>query len=106
MRGVNIRVSNKAESEFVQNFLFSTGAKWASGDTVPLLRPSYLDTVIAVEEDGTMWCGPEDYLPYVELEQTTTYRLVDNRPKIQIDGASYFLHDVQGAIKAAGLIAQ
>lgn len=105
MRKVNIRVRNIEESKFVQEFLFATGAKWASGDTQPLLRPSYLDTTIAVEADGQMWCGPEDGFPYIDIEKTTVYKLIDNRPKIVFQGKTYFVHEVEAAIKVFGVTA-
>lgn len=103
MRNVKIRVTNEAQSKYVQEVVIASGGRWASGDVKSILRESYTDNVIGVDDRGIMslW-GARAHFD-LEVESVTSHKFVDNRPKIVFQGRTYIVADVERAIEDAGV---
>ena len=102
MRNVKIRVENEAQSEFVQKQLIASGARWASGDKLPILRDGYFDATIEVNSRGIMYVVP-NHEANTFVEVRNVFVLVDNRPKIVFQGKTYLVADVEEALDDAGV---
>ena len=97
MRKVSFKISDSVEeSHAVQRMLFDSGAEWlTSGKQVQ----DYQRCLIDVDARGVMtvaYSKPEYSVLTHSLE--TTVKVIDNRPRIVFQGATYLVADVEHAI--------
>jgi hypothetical protein len=109
--GQRFKASSVEEFEALQLAMFAEGIVWGNGSTS--LHNEYFDldvrsggrgfTYLMVKGDNRMWRGDTGRDGAVEYTTSVKAKFVDNRLRIEIEGKTYLLADVQSAMSVFGV---